>query len=146
MKMRTLNIEDFAPHSFIVIFDDNSHISSVLVQRVLKSQTDSATTTIEDKKNPLWTEDKNIQDIARRGRYDKASLVVRLSEPKDIPSHIKYYIDYIIIPRHIFVDCEEKRRRLYNTYGRSVPFFNDFVRILDASTLIIADGRPFIAL
>jgi hypothetical protein len=138
--MKTLNIEDFAPHSFIVIFGDNDRT----VQRVVESQTGSATTVILDDDNPFWTHDTAIQQSVQRGRYNKTSLIVRLSEPKELPTHIKYYIDYVILPKNVFVDSLEKRRLLYKVYGQNIPSFEDFTRTLDAHDIVIAQGRIFI--
>lgn len=142
--MKTLRIMDFAPHSFIVVFGDDSR----LIKRVIETQNAASTTTvIDDDKQPGWVEDKVIQQIARSGRYDKTSLIVRISEPKDLPTHIKYYLDYVILPQKLYrdcVDCDEKRRLLWKAYGQGIPSYENFISILDSHSVVIANGQTFV--
>lgn len=138
--MKTLNIEDFAPYSFIVIVGGDDR----LLKRAMESQSTSMTTVIEDNNHPDWTKDSAIQQSAQRGRYNKTSLIVRMSEPKELPSYVKYYIDYVILPKKVYVNCLEKRRLLYKVHGQNIPSFEDFTRTLDAHNIVIAEGRTFI--
>lgn len=137
--MKTLNIEDLTPHSFIVMFGGDGE----LLKRIVESQTGSVTTVVEDNKQPEWIEDSTIQKIARSGRYDKTSLVIRLLEPKDLPTHVKYYIDYVILPQKVYRDSE-KRRLLWEIYGQSIPSYESFTNLLDSHSIVIANGQAFV--
>jgi hypothetical protein len=141
--MKSLNIEDFEAHSFIVIFGDDDEP----IKRVVQTQTPSMTTVIDDKENPFWTKDTAIQQIAQRGRYNKTSLVIHLSEPKELPTHIKYYIDYAIVPQQLYrdcVDCAEKRRLVWKAYGQCIPSYENFMNILDRHSIVITNGQAFV--